>query len=77
MEIQERINNLMAATVVGTAVEQDLLRAGIITMGTALTATGGTSAPPLRDSRYATNGVLQTVPRSASKHLRPLRTCPV
>ena len=47
MEIQERINNLMAATVVGTAVEQDLLRAGIITMGTALTATGGTSAPPL------------------------------
>jgi hypothetical protein len=47
MEIQERINNLMAATVVGTAVEQDLLRAGVITMGTALTATGGTSAPPL------------------------------
>lgn len=47
MDIQERINNLMAATVVGTAVEQDLLRAGVITMGTALTATGGTSAPPL------------------------------
>jgi hypothetical protein len=47
MDLQERINNLMAATAVGTAVEQDLLRAGVITMGTAITATGGTSAPPL------------------------------
>ncbi|HEX3722789.1 MAG TPA: hypothetical protein VHV31_08355, partial [Nitrolancea sp.] len=47
MDLQERISNLMAATAVGTAVEQDLLRAGIITMGAALTATGGTSAPPL------------------------------
>lgn len=47
MDLQERINNLMAATAIGTAIEQDLLRAGVITMGAALTATGGTSAPPL------------------------------
>ena len=37
----------MAATAVGNAIEQELLRAGVVTMGTVLTATGGTSAPPL------------------------------
>lgn len=37
----------MAATAVGNAIEQDLLRAEVITMGTALTASGGTSAPSL------------------------------
>jgi len=47
VHLQERINNLMAATVIGNGIEQDLLRARVITVGTALTATGGTSAPPL------------------------------
>jgi hypothetical protein len=47
MDIDTRIANLVAATVTGTPIEQELLRAPVIALASPITKSTGTSAPPL------------------------------
>ena len=45
MDLDTRIANLVAATAYGTAIEQEMLRTGVLAMGPPLTGNPGTSKP--------------------------------